>query len=85
MVGAFARGRKVVANMQVKVKEYRSRREFEGDARKMGRSGWIVQAVAVVPGHTLVGHTLLKWITGVGVLTGPVRTADITTVTYTKP
>ena len=74
----------VAAVPQVTVKEYKNRKAFERDANKLAQRGFTVSQVAVVPGHVLLGHTLLKWCTGIGILTGTTRTPDQYTVTYTR-
>jgi hypothetical protein len=68
----------------VKVKTYNNQRACERDANKLARDGWALQQVTVVPGHALWGHTVLKWITIVGILSGPSRSNDTITALYTR-
>ena len=63
-------------------KTYKSQGEFERDAAKLFKKGYIVQSSNTQQGEVLFGHTVLKWVTLFGVLTGPVRNKPRISATY---
>lgn len=71
-------------NAEIKVKVYRSNRDYEKDANALFKRGYVPVNVTMEPGTVLVGHTLVKWVTLFGALTGPTRTKPKITVTYRR-
>lgn len=46
--------------MEIRVKRYRSAREYSQDAPRMSRNGWVLQAQIGQNGHLRLGRTLVK-------------------------
>jgi hypothetical protein len=74
-----------MAQAQVQVKTYKNAKEYEKDAPKMAKAGWLPQGQVAQQGRVAVGRTAVKAVVFLPwAMLRPSHKADKITVTWIK-